>query len=148
MKIITQNKKAYYNYFVEEELEAGIILMGSEVKSIRNGNININDAHCLEIGGQIHLVNAYIGEYKGAMRFCHKPRQNRQLLLHTRQIRKIIGKIKAKGITLVPLSMYFNDRNIVKVKIGVVKGKKLYDKRHSIKEKDQKRQEQRDIMQD
>lgn len=148
MKIIAQNRKAYFNYFIEEEIEAGIILMGSEVKSIRDGKVNINDAHCLEIGGQIYLVNAYISEHKGAIIFTHEPRQNRHLLLHKKQIKKITGKIKTKGVTLVPLSLYFNDRNKVKVKIAVVKGKKLYDKRESIKERDVERQARRDVSED
>ncbi len=147
-QLVTQNKKARYNYTIEEEFEAGIVLMGSEVKSIRDGKVNINDAHCAEIAGNIYLINAYISEYKGAIMFCHKPRQNRKLLLHKRQIKKIIGKIKTKGATMVPLSLYFNDRNIVKVKIAIVKGKKLHDKRNAIKERDQKRQIQRDISQD
>ena len=86
MKIIAQNRKAYFNYFIEEEIEAGIILMGSEVKSIRDGKVNINDAHCLEIGGQIYLVNTYISEHKGAIIFTHEPRQNRHLLLHKKQL--------------------------------------------------------------
>lgn len=147
-KLITQNKKARYNYSIEEEIETGIILMGSEVKSIRNGKVNINDAHCAEIGGKIYLVNAYISEHKGAILFCHKPRQNRELLLHNRQIKKIVGKMKTKGTTMVPLSLYFNDRNIVKVNVGIVKGKKLHDKRNSIKERDQERQARRDIIED
>ena len=148
MKIIAQNRKAYYNYSVEEEIEVGIILMGSEVKSIRSGKVNINDAHCLEIGGKIYLLNAYISEYKGAILFTHEPRQNRQLLLHKKQIKKIIGKIKTKGVTMVPLSLYFNDRNKVKVKIAIVKGKKLYDKKESIKERDIERQTRRDASGD
>ena len=145
-KTIAQNKKARFNYFIEDEIEAGIILMGSEVKSIRGGQININDAHCAEIDGSIYLVNAYIAEYKGAIIFNHRPRQNRQLLLHNKQIKKIIGKLKTKGLALIPLSIYLNKRNIVKVKIALGKGKKLHDKRNSIKEKDQNRQAQRDIL--
>ncbi len=145
-KIIAQNKKARFNYFIEDEIEAGIILMGSEVKSIRGGKVNINDAHCAEIDGAIYLVNAYIAEYKGAIIFNHRPRQNRQLLLHSRQIKKIIGKLKTKGLALIPLSIYFNKRNIVKVKIALAKGKKLHDKRNSIKEKDQNLQARRDIL--
>jgi SsrA-binding protein len=145
-KTIAQNKKARFNYFIEDEVEAGIILMGSEVKSIRSGKVNINDAHCAEISGSIYLVNAYISEYKGAVIFNHRPRQNRQLLLHNKQIKKIIGKLKTKGLALIPLSIYLNKRNIVKVKIALGKGKKLHDKRSSIKEKDQNRQAQRDIL--
>ena len=103
MKIIAQNRKAYHNYFIEEEIDAGIILMGSEVKSIRNGKVNINDAYCLEISGNIYLLNAYVSEHKGAILFCHQPRQNRQLLLHKKQIQKIIGKIKTKGFKMLDM---------------------------------------------
>ena len=148
MKNIAQNRKARYNYEILEEIEAGIILTGSEVKSIRNGKININDAHCLEIKGEICLVNAYIGEHKGAVIFNHQPRQNRKLLLHKKQIKKIIGKIKTKGVAVIPLSLYFNNRNIAKVKIAIAKGKKLHDKRQTIKERDQERQTRREIAQD
>lgn len=147
-QLIAQNRKARFNYEILEEIEAGIILMGSEVKSIRAGKVNINDAHCLEIGGDIYLVNAYISEYKGAILFTHQPRQNRQLLLHNKQIKKIIGKIKTKGVTMVPLSMYFNERNKVKVQIAIAKGKKVFDKKNSLKEADQKRQMQREISED
>lgn len=145
-KLIAQNKKARYNYLIEEEIEAGVILIGSEVKSIRTGKVSINDAHCAEIDGYLYLVNAYIAEYKGAIIFNHKPRQNRKLLLHNKEIKKIIGKLKTKGLTIIPLSLYFNDRNIVKIKIALAKGKKLHDKRHSIKEKDQNRQARRDVL--
>lgn len=147
-KIIAQNRKARYNYSIEEEFEAGIILMGSEVKSMRVGKANISEAHCLEIGGDLYLVNAYIGEYKGAILYTHKPRQNRKLLLHRKQIKKIVGKIKTKGVAMVPLELYFNERNFVKVKIAIVKGKKMHDKRHSIKERDQERQTRRDLAAD
>ena len=147
-KLIAQNRRARFDYTIEEEIEAGIILTGSEVKSIRTGKVNINDAHCLEISGDIYLVNAYISEYKGAILFSHQPRQNRKLLLHAKQARKIIGKIHTKGVTLIPLSLYFNERNIAKVNIAIAKGKKLYDKRDSIKERDQQRQAQRDISPD
>lgn len=147
-KVVAQNRKARFNYIIDEEIEAGMILMGSEVKSIRAGKVNINDAHCMEIGGDIYLVNAYIAEYDGAVLFTHRPRQNRKLLLHSRQIRKIVGKIKTKGVTLVPLSIYFNQRNIAKVKIAIARGKKTHDKKNALKELDQKRQMQRDIHDD
>lgn len=143
-KIIALNRKARFNYIIEEEIEAGIMLLGSEIKSIRTGKVNINDAHASENDGDLYLLNSHINEYEGANRFNHTPRRARKLLLHKKQLRKLIGKIDTKGITIVPLSLYFNDRNIVKVKLGVAKGKKLYDKRASIKERDEKRQKARE----
>jgi SsrA-binding protein len=138
-KIIALNRKARFNYIIEEEIEAGIMLLGSEIKSIRAGKVNINDAHANEIKGDLYLLNSHINEYAGANRFNHEPRRARKLLLHKKQLNKLIGKIDTKGITLVPLSLYFNARNIVKVKLGVAKGKKLHDKRASIKERDERR---------
>lgn len=143
-KTIALNRKARFNYIIEEEIEAGIMLLGSEIKSIRAGKVNINDAHASETDGDLYLLNSHINEYEGANKFNHAPRRARKLLLHKKQLRKLIGKIDTKGITLVPLSLYFNDRNIVKVKLGVAKGKKLYDKRASIKERDEKRQKARE----
>jgi len=143
-KIIAINRKARFNYSIEEEIEAGIVLLGSEIKSIRAGKVNINDAHATEMEGDLYLLNSHINEYAGANRFNHAPRRARKLLLHKKQLNKLIGKIDTKGITIVPLSLYFNARNIVKVKLGVAKGKKLYDKRASIKERDEKRQNSRE----
>jgi SsrA-binding protein len=139
-KTIALNKKARFNYTIEEEIEAGIMLLGSEIKSIRSGKVNINDAHAGEMGDDIYLFNAHISEYTGANQFNHEPRRPRKLLLHKKQINKLLGKVRTKGVTLVPLSLYFNGRNIVKIKLAVGKGKKLYDKRASIKERDENRQ--------
>jgi len=143
MKIIAENRKAYFNYFILEEIEAGIILVGSEVKSIRAGKVNISDAHADEKNGDIYLLNANINEYSGANRFNHDPRRPRKLLLHKKEINKLIGKVQTKGLSLVPLSLYFNEKNKVKIKLALVKGKKLHDKRASIKEKDERRAESR-----
>ncbi|HLD77288.1 MAG TPA: SsrA-binding protein SmpB [Rickettsiales bacterium] len=143
MKIIAQNRKAYYNYTIEEEIEAGIMLLGSEVKSIRDGRVNINDAYAAEIKGEIFLVNSSISQYKGSNRFNHEVMRQRKLLLHSREMAKILGKMAQKGYSLIPLKIYFNKRNIVKILLGMAKGKKLYDKRESIKKRDEKRSQAR-----
>jgi SsrA-binding protein len=142
-RLIAQNKIAYHNYFIEEEIEAGIVLVGSEVKSIRSGKVSMNDTHAESVKSEIFLFNLHIAEYEKANRFNHETRRPRKLLLHANQIRKLTGKIKVKGYTLVALSLYFNDKNIVKVKIGLAKGKKQYDKREDIKDKDWKREQGR-----
>ena len=139
VKQIANNRKARFNYTVEEEIEAGIMLLGSEVKSIRDGKINISDGYAAEQNGDILLLNVHISEYKGANKFNHAPLRPRKLLLHKKQIDKLLGKMHTKGLSLVPLSLYFNSKNIIKVNMGVCKGKKLYDKRASIKERDEKR---------
>jgi SsrA-binding protein len=142
-RIIAQNKKAYHDYFIEETLEAGIVLTGSEVKSLRAGKANINDSHAAESKGEIFLFNSHVAEYEKANRFNHETRRARKLLLHKQQIRKLIGKLKVKGYTLVALAIYFNDKNRVKVELGLAKGKKEYDKRQTIKEKEWKRDQER-----
>lgn len=142
-RIVAQNRKARHDYFIEETLEAGIVLQGSEVKSLREGKANIIDAHALEAGGEMLLLNAYIPEYKGANRFNHEPRRPRKLLLHRKQINKLIGKVKISGMTLVALSIYFNEHNKAKVELALVKGKKAYDKRESEKERDWEREKGR-----
>ncbi len=139
MKQIANNRKARFNYTIEEELEAGIMLLGSEVKSLRAGGVNIGDGYVVEIDGNLFLINVHIAEYKGANKFNHAPMRQRKLLLHKKQIDKLLGKIRTKGLSIIPLSMYFNTRNIVKLNIGICKGKKLYDKRASIKARDEKR---------
>lgn len=142
-KQLANNRKARFNYTIEEELEAGIMLLGSEVKSLRAGGVNISDGYVAEIKGELVLLNLHIAEYKGANKFNHEPLRQRKLLLHKKQIEKLLGKIQTKGLSVIPLSMYFNSRNIVKINLGICKGKKLYDKRASIKERDEKRSAQR-----
>lgn len=142
-RVIAQNKKAYFNYFIEEKIEAGIILTGSEVKSLRQGKASIEDSHAANSGNEVFLYNCHIAEYDKAGRFNHSTRRTRKLLLNAREIRKIIGKIRIKGYTLVALSLYFNRKNRVKVELGIAKGKKLHDKRETIKEKDWKRDQGR-----
>lgn len=139
MKQIANNRKARFNYTIEEEIEAGIMLTGSEVKSMRLGKVTLSDGYAGEVNGDIYLFNLNVAEYPGANRFNHQPKRPRQLLLHKKQIAKLLGKIQTKGLSLIPLSLYFNKRNLVKVNLGIAKGKKLYDKRASIKERDQKR---------
>lgn len=142
-KIIAQNKQATFNYFIEEKFEAGLILKGSEVQSLRQGKVSIVDAHASNEGNDIFLYNSYIAEYDKANRFNHAERRPRKLLLRTKEIKKIIGKIKIKGYTLIATSLYFNHKNIAKIELGLAKGKKLYDKRESIKEQNWKRDQLR-----
>lgn len=143
-KIIARNKKASFEYFLEMEYEAGLCLLGTEVKSLREGKANIQDAFVeFSKEGELYLLNSYIAPYKMAKIFNHEALRKRKLLLHSKEIKKIIGKIKLKGFTVIPTVLYINDKNIAKIKIAVARGKKLYDKRESIKERDQKRNEQR-----
>lgn len=142
-KTVALNRKARFNYTIEEEFEAGIMLLGSEIKSIRAGKVNINDSYADRKDGEIFLLNSHIAEYEGANRFNHNPTRPRKLLLHKKQIDTLLGKIKEKGVTLVPLSMYLNRKNIVKINLGIAKGKKLYDKRATIKEREWKRDKDR-----
>ncbi len=142
-KIIARNRQARFNFSIEDTFEAGIVLTGSEVKSIRDGKVSIEDSHASYDKSNIVLYNCHIQEYEKANRFNHETRRPRQLLLHKQEIRKIISKIKVKGYTLIALSMYFNEKNKVKIELGIAKGKKLYDKRESIKEKDWEREQGR-----
>lgn len=141
-KIISKNRKATFNYYIEEVIEAGIILTGPEVKSLREGKSSIEDAHADISRNSLQLYNLYISEYAKANKFSlQSSRRPRILLLHRQEIRKIIGKIKQKGYTLIPLSLYFNQKNIVKVELGVAKGKNLHDKRETQKERDWQREQ-------
>lgn len=140
---IAINRKARFEYFIEEEIEAGIVLAGTEVKSLRTGKATINEAYASEKDGDIWLINANIPEYSGGNRFNHEPRRPRKLLLHKRQIKKLAGRLKVKGVTLVPLALYFNSRGLAKVKIGLAQGKKEYEKRDTIKQRDWERDKAR-----
>ena len=140
-KIIAQNRRARYEYFIETEYEAGIVLQGSEIKSLRIGKANIQDSYIeFDKNGELFLINSYIAPYKLATIFNHEPTRKRKLLLKKREISKIINKIKLKGFTCIPLVLYINNKNYAKVNIAIAKGKKLYDKRESIKERDFKRE--------
>lgn len=136
------NRKAHFNYTIEEELEAGMILLGSEVKSLRKGSATINEAYVAEKNGEIFLVNAHISKYEGANKFNHEERRPRKLLLKNKQIQKLLGKLQEKSYSAFPLKIYFT-RGFAKVMIGVGRGKKLYDKRESIKKRDENRRKQR-----
>ncbi len=138
------NRKAKFNYIIEDEIEAGIALLGSEVKSIRQGKVSLNESYVAQIKGELFLVNANISEYKGANNFNHEPTRPRKLLLHKKQIEKLVGKIDIKGYSIIPLKIYFNQKNYAKVLIGLGKGKKLYDKRETIKKRDEQRRQQRE----
>ena len=140
---IARNRRATHDYFIDERYEAGLALQGSEVKSLREGRGNINEAYATDQGGELYLVNAYIPEYRAARQFGHETRRPRKLLLHRREIARLIGAIQKKGQTLIPLALYFNPRGIAKVELGLARGKKAYDKRASIKERDWKREQER-----
>jgi SsrA-binding protein len=142
-KLIAQNRRARHEYFIEDSFEAGIVLMGSEVKSVREGNVSIADSYADENNGEVLLLNSYIAEYKGANQFNHIPKRPRKLLMHRREIKKLFGKLKVKGYTLVPLSIYLNEKNIVKIEMGLAKGKKQHDKRATEKERDWNRDKAR-----
>lgn len=143
VRLVAQNRKARYEYFIDDTLEAGIVLTGTEVKAIRNSQASITESYAEENHGEIFLVNAYIPEYDKGTSFNHVPRRARKLLLHRRQIKKLIGLLKVKGTSLVPLSLYFNKKNLLKVNLAIVRGKKQYDKREAIKQEDWKRQKAR-----
>lgn len=133
------NRKAYHDYFIDDVLEAGIVLTGTEIKAIREGNCNIKDCYGIVKNGEIFLLNMYIGQYKEGNIFNHSETRSRKLLLHKKEIKKLDEKIKLKGITLVPVKLYFKN-NIVKISLGICRGKKDYDKRESIKTRDVKRE--------
>lgn len=137
------NRKARRDYHIEETFEAGVALAGSEVKSLRQGSANIGDAYAAVRRGELFLMNAYIAEYGQANRLNHEPRRPRKLLMHRREISRLAGSVERKGMTLVPLSVYFTDRGVAKVELGLARGKRAYDKRASEKERDWRRRKAR-----
>ena len=139
LKIICLNRKASFNYFFEDLIEAGIVLRGSEIKSIRSGKINIAESYAIEKDGEIVLINSHIPTYKQASYSNHNPTNDRKLLLNRREINKLIGKVNREGLTLVPTKMYFK-KGKAKIEIAVAKGKKEYDKRQVIKKRDWNRE--------
>lgn len=140
---VAQNRKAFHDYAIEDKLEAGIVLAGTEVKSLREGRANLGDAYAGEMQGELYLFNAYIPEYRQASRFNHETRRPRKLLVHKKERNKLLGAVQRDGYTLVPLSIYFNRRGMAKVQLGLGRGKKSYDKRASIKDRDWQRQKER-----
>lgn len=139
MKNISTNRKAYHNFSIEETYEVGVALFGTEVKALREGKANLNDAFGKIKNGELFLVNAHISPYSCGNIANHEPKRDRKLLMHRFELKRIFGKIKERGYTLVPLSIYWSDRNLVKLEIGLAKGKTNVDKRHDIKRKDEKR---------
>lgn len=144
IKVVGTNRKAYHDYHVEETLEAGIVLMGSEVKSIANGKINLTDAYCRVLDGELWLLHAHVSHYDPAARYGHEERRKRKLLAHRKEIDRLQAKILQKGLTLIPLKVYFKGGK-AKVEVGLCRGKREYDKRETIKEKDMKKQLERDL---
>ena len=138
-KIIAQNKKAWHDYFVDEKYEAGVVLTGTEIKSIRQGRVNLKDSYCEVTGGELFAVGIHISPYEQGNRYNHEPLRDKKLLMHRREIMKLQGLIQQKGYTLVPLSLYFSG-GYVKAELGLCRGKKLYDKREDAAKKDAKRQ--------
>jgi len=141
--VVARNRKARHDYFIEDTFEAGIMLCGTEVKSLRRGQGSIAEAYAGEKNGALCLFNAFIPEYKAASKFNHEPRRARKLLMHRREIARLLANVQRDGMTLVPLAIYFNDRGIAKVDLGLARGKHSYDKRASIKERDWKRDKSR-----
>jgi len=139
------NRKAKHDYFIEEVYEAGIVLTGTEIKSIRNGNCNIKDCYGIIRNHEVYLLNMFVSPYKEGNIFNHEETRNRKLLLHKKEIKKLEEAVRLKGLTLIPLKLYFAENNILKVSLGVCRGKKDYDKRESIKERDMKREALKNI---
>jgi SsrA-binding protein len=143
IKVVAENRKARFNYAIEDTLEAGIALTGTEVKSIRNGKSTIAESYADPKNGEIWLINANIPEYLQANRFNHEPKRPRKLLLHRKQINKLMGAVERQGMTLVPLKMYFNERGRIKLQLALAKGKQLHDKRDTEKKRDWSREKGR-----
>ncbi len=143
IKVVAENRKARFNYAIEDTVEAGIVLTGTEVKSVRGGKTTIAESYADAKDGEIWLVNANIPEYLQANRFNHEPKRLRKLLLHKKEINKLAGAIEREGMTLIPLKMYFNERGMIKLQLGLAKGKKLHDKRDTEKKRDWEREKGR-----
>lgn len=147
MKIVCKNKKAFHDYHIDKTMEAGLVLNGPEVKSLRAGRANIKDGYAQLKGGEAFLYNIHISPYAFAVHSATDPLRVRKLLLHKREIRKLIGKLNEKGVALIPLKIYFIDNGKAKIELGLARGKKLYDKRAALKEKQSKRDVQRSLRQ-
>lgn len=145
--MVADNRKARFDYHIEETFEAGLSLTGTEVKSLRAGHANLRDAHALIRNGEVWLLGAHISPYAQGNRQNHDPVRTRRLLMHRRQIDHLEGQVRQQGMTLVPLRLYFNERGFAKIEIALAKGKKIYDKRHAMAERDAKRQIARALRQ-
>jgi SsrA-binding protein len=146
-KVIAENRRARFDYFLEETFEAGIVLTGTEVKSLRNGRANITESYAGVEGADIALINADIPPYAQANRFNHEPRRIRKLLLHRKQIDRLMGAVQREGLTIVPVKLYFNENGFAKLQIALAKGKKNHDKREAVAERDWQRDKAR-LMRD
>lgn len=144
--LLCKNKKAYFNYFLEQEYEVGVVLKSTEVKAIRDGKVSIQDAYAVFKDRELYLVRSYIGEYKNSFVDKHDFYRERKLLLHKHQLNTLFGKSKLKGYSIVPCVMYFNVRNKVKLVIALAKGKKLYDKRQVLKEREWQRRGKKNML--
>ena len=144
-KVVATNRKAYHDYFIEEKLEAGMVLRGTEVKSLREGRVNLQDSYASVRGDEVYLHQCHISPYSHGNIMNHDPTRVRKLLLHKAEIHKLLGKTQQKGLTLVPLRIYFSKRGYAKVELGLAKGKKLYDRRETIKTREAGREVQRAI---
>jgi SsrA-binding protein len=142
IKVVATNRKAYHDYTIEDKIEAGIVLIGSEIKSIRSGRVNLRDAYAVIENGEVWMHNVHVATYDPASRFGHEPRRVRKLLLHRRQINRMVNRLQEKGYTLVPLRIYIKG-NRAKVELGLARGKRQYDKRAAIAKRDDERRVQR-----
>lgn len=140
-----RNRQAFFQYEVLEKVEAGLVLIGSEVKSIRDGNVSFADSYVRVDDGEAFLLSCHIAEYKNAKAFGHEPLRRRKLLLHRRELRKLEKKVETRGVTLIPLRIYFNARGIAKVEVGICRGKQLHDKRRTARERESEREIRREM---
>ncbi len=144
IKIVCQNKKAFHDYHIESKFEAGMVLSGPEVKSLRAGKANLRDGYVqIDDRGELQMLNVHISQYSYATHNPNEPLRARKLMMHKREIKKLIGKLQEKGLALIPLKIYFNDKGKAKVELGLARGKKMYDKRAAIKKRESDRDLQR-----
>jgi SsrA-binding protein len=144
-KTVTLNRRARHEFAIDDTVEAGLVLTGTEIKSIRAGKVNLTDAYARIERGEAWLVGAHVAPWEGGNRLNHEPKRDRKLLLHRAQIDQLLGKTKTKGLTLVPLRLYIDDRGKAKLELGLGKGKQLHDRRRDIAERDARRQLERDL---
>lgn len=143
-KVVHRNKKALHDYFIEDRVEAGLVLLGTEVKSLREGRVSLKDSYATIEDGEAYILNMHISEWPGATHFNHEPDRRRKLLLRARQIHRLGIQIHQRGYTLVALSVYFNEKNRAKIELGLARGKRQYDKRQTIREREEKREADRE----
>ncbi len=135
-----RNKKAWHDYFIDEEFIAGMVLVGTEIKSIRSGKVSLSESYCSFIGNDLYAINLHISEYKFGTHNNHEPKTDRKLLLNKKELKKLGIKIKERGYAIIPLNLFINEKGLAKLRIGLARGKKMYDKRESLKEKDTQRE--------